>query len=319
MPDDAFWPEAPVPQVLSLTSLPPPVVDALLSRYLVTFADTVEKRKAILERGSSAEAVITNGGVGMSADQIAAMPHLKLIATIGVGAEAVDHEAAARRGIAVVNGRGTLENGVADHALALLLALTRNIPALDRAVRNGAPRPIRPPDGLTGKRMGVLGLGEIGLRIARRAEAFGLVVDYHNRKPRPDVPYAYHPDVRSLASASDFLVVACPGGEATRRLVDAPVLAALGPQARLINIGRGSVVDTEALIAALHNGVIAGAALDVFEGEPTPSPALAAAPHLILTPHVAAASPERIVAMGRRLIEAIDLHLQTPAIPGALS
>lgn len=299
-------------EVLSLTPLPPQVRAAIEQRYALTFATD-----GVLE-GQGARAVITNGSRGVSAQQIAALPNLAVIATIGVGAEAVDEAAARRRGIPVVTGRGTLEDGVADHALALLLALAREIPAFDEAVRGRLPRPNRTPVSLTGKRLGILGLGEIGQRIAIRAEAFGLIVGYHNRAPRARIPYVYYEDALTLAEESDFIVIAAPGGDETRHLVDADFLVALGTTGRLVNIGRGSIVDTKALIDALEDGVIAGAALDVFEGEPQPSPRLAAAPNLILTPHIAALSPERIAAMGRRLLETLDATFasQTPALEG---
>lgn len=308
-----------MPDVLTLTRLPPAVHQAVASRYALAEAVDAAARAAVFAEPhalSGVQAVITNGGVGVRADEIAVLPSLKVISTIGVGSEAVDHAAAQARGITVTDGRGTLEEGVADHAMALLLALLRDIPAFDRALRHGGPRPTRTPAAVAGKRLGVLGLGDIGRRIARRAEVFSLSVGYHNRKPRSDAPYAYHTSPLALAEASDILLVATPGGAQTRSLVDERVIAALGPSGYLVNIGRGSVVDTAALVEALRRGVIAGAALDVFEGEPDPPAWLASAPNLILTPHQAANSPERVVAMTRRLLESLGAHVQGPQIHG---
>lgn len=300
-------------QILVLTGLPEPVKAAIQTLYDVVDARDPAVRSALLAAGSNAQAVITNGGIGLTAAEIAALPDLKAILTIGVGAEAVDHEAAQLRGVPVISARGTVEDGVADHALALLLALARDIPAFDRATRGEGGQPARLPISLTGKRLGLIGLGEIGLRIAQRARAFGISVAYHNRSRRPDLAYAWKPDVRTLAAASDFLVVACPGGEATRHLVDAAVLRELGSGGLVVNIGRGSVIDTEALIDALDAGAIAGAALDVFEGEPRPSARLRSAPNLILTPHIAAQSPERVTALATHLVTHLHARLSAAA------
>jgi D-3-phosphoglycerate dehydrogenase len=163
--------------------------------------------------------------------------------------------------------------------------------------------------------MGIFGLGHIGRRIARRAEGFEMTVGYHSRHRRDDVPYAYHDSVATLAEASDVLVVAAPGGAATRHAVNAAVLAALGRDGYLVNIGRGSVVDTAALIAALTAGGIAGAALDVMEGEPTPDPHLLQAPRLVLTPHIGGRSPEATAAGQKLLLDNLAAHFTGRPLP----
>jgi lactate dehydrogenase-like 2-hydroxyacid dehydrogenase len=181
--------------------------------------------------------------------------------------------------------------------MALLLGIARGVHLLDGAVKAGhweSVRAARPA--IHGKRLGILGLGNIGAKIARRASGFDMDIGYHTRQPRAGLPYRHFPDALALATHSDYLVLACPGGQATRHLVDAAVLEALGPTGFLINIARGSVVDTAALVSALQAGGIAGAALDVFEGEPALPAAMRDLPNLLLTPHVSGRSPESLQA-----------------------
>lgn len=150
---------------------------------------------------------------------------------------------------------------------------------------------------LAGKRLGVLGLGAVGMAIAKRASlGFGMPVGYHSRQARSEVDYTWFPDARALAHNSDVLVIATPGGDGTRQLVDAAVIEALGPQGFVVNVARGSVVDTAALVDALATGRLAGAGLDVFEDEPNVPEPLKALPNVVLTPHVAGLSPDAVKA-----------------------
>jgi len=243
--------------------------------------------------GAAIRAVVPNGARGLPAVEMPALPGLERIACYGAGHENVDLAAARQRGVAVTSAPGANSDTVADHALGLMLAVARDIPARDRAVRAGgwdAIRGARPT--LTGATLGLLGLGQIGARIARRAAAFDMRVVYHTPKAKPDVPWAYAATPASLAEQSDFLVLACPGGPATRHVVDAGVLAALGRGGFLINVARGSVVDSAALLAALSARTIAGAGLDVWDGEPDFPPALLQSPLVVLTPHMSGRSPE---------------------------
>ena len=225
---------------------------------------------------------------------IAALPKLRLIAAYGVGVDKIDLAAARARGIAVTNSPGPTDGCVADMAWALLLAAARGVVAGDRFVRAGAWHaglfPLMPR--LHHRRMGILGLGRIGREIARRAVGFDMQVSYHNRRPAPGVPYVYRDSVYALAEDADVLMVACPGGEATRNLVDAGVLRALAPRGILVNIARGSIVDEDALIAALETGGIAAAGLDVFAHEPEVPARLAALDNVVLTPHRAGGTIE---------------------------
>ncbi len=271
----------------------------LRQRFEVIDAPTAALRaQAVAEHGADIQVVLTIGAVGLRADEIAAMPRLGFAAALGAGYENIDVAAAKARGIALANGAGTNDACVADHAMALLLASVRALPQQEKALRAGVWRdalPLRPS--VNGRRLGILGLGTIGMRIARRAAAFDMQVGYHNRRARPDAEgYSYFDSVLALADWADFLVVAAPGGPGTRHIVNAEVLQALGPQGHLVNIARGSLVDTAALAQALAAGQLGGAALDVYESEPHPPKELLEFPNVILTPHIAGWSPESVQA-----------------------
>lgn len=254
--------------------------------------------------------VLTNGATGFTAAEMDALPKLEIICAIAVGTEAIDVAAARARGIVVTHGPGTNAPSVADHAMALMLALLRDIPRLDAAVKSGEWMGVRwPRPMVSGRRLGILGLGEIGAMIAARAEGgFGMEIAYHNRRPREGVAHRWLPSVQALAEWAEVLLIAAPGGAATRHLVDAAALAALGPQGYLVNIGRGSVVDQAALIEALRENRIAGAAIDVVDGEPEVPDAMRALPNLIITPHIAGRSPEAILATASLVVANLQAH-----------
>lgn len=271
----------------------------LRERFEVIDAPTAALRaEAVAAHGADIEVVLTIGAVGLRAEEISAMPRLGFVSALGAGYENIDVAAAKARGIALANGAGTNDACVADHAMALLLASVRALPQQEQALRAGVWRdalPLRPS--VNGRRLGILGLGTIGMRIARRAAAFDMEVGYHSRRIRPDAgAYAYFDSVLSLATWADFLVVAAPGGPSTRHIVNAQVLQALGPQGHLVNIARGSLVDTAALAKVLADGQLGGAALDVYESEPHPPRELLDFPNVILTPHIAGWSPESVQA-----------------------
>ncbi|AGA74581.1 2-hydroxyacid dehydrogenase [Pseudomonas plecoglossicida] len=250
------------------------------------------RAEAIQRHAHEVDAVLTRGPLGLTASEIDTLSKLQIICVIGAGYEQVDLAAAAARGITVTNGAGANAEAVADHTLALLLALLRDIPRADASTRRGEWNRVISPS-VSGKRLGILGLGAVGLAIARRAHlGFAMPVSYHSRTPRQDVPYTWYDSPQHLADAVDILVVATPGGANTRHLVDAQVLEALGAEGYLVNIARASVVDTQALVAALQHGQLAGAALDVFDDEPAVPDALKALGNTVLTPHVAGQSPE---------------------------
>jgi lactate dehydrogenase-like 2-hydroxyacid dehydrogenase len=274
--------------------------------HLILAPTPAERTEAIKRHGAQIDAVLTRGPLGLYGNEIAALPNLKIICVIGAGYEMVDLQAAADRGITVTNGAGVNASSVADHAMALLLSLVRDIPRCDAAVRRGEwPKIMRPS--LAGKRLGILGLGAVGMAIAKRASAgFDMSVCYHNRQHRSDVPYDFCSTPTELARASDFLIIATPGGLGTQHLVNSQVLDALGPKGFLVNIARASVVVTADLITALEQRRIAGAALDVFDAEPKVPDTFKSLTNVILTPHVAGLSPEAtqgtVELVGRNLM-----------------
>ncbi|MFY0479790.1 2-hydroxyacid dehydrogenase [Achromobacter marplatensis] len=277
--------------------------------FHILYAPTAQARaQAIQDHGAEIRVVLTRGATGFRADEMAALPKLELVCSLGVGYENIDLAAAAARGIIVTNGPGANAVSVADHAMALLLGAARHLPQADAWVRQGHWSGFMGPQ-VTGKRLGILGLGTIGLEIAKRgANGFGMSVGYYNRRARPDSGYTYFDSPRALAAASDFLVVATPGGAGTRHLVNADVLDALGPTGYLVNIARGSVVDTVALIAALAEKRIAGAGLDVVDGEPHVPDALKQLGNVVLTPHSAGRSPEAVAATVALFLQNATAH-----------
>lgn len=276
--------------------------DAHLSQLAQSFdvlyaPDAARCAEALAAHGPRVQAVLTVGAIGLSAAQMQAMPQLRWVGALGAGYENIDVAYARAHGIAVSNGAGTNDQCVADHAFGLVIAAVRGLVRLDRLTRQGVWRNDIPlPPNVSGKRLGILGLGTIGQKIARRAQAFDMPVGYHNRRPKDGVDFTYFDSVLALAQWADVLLVATPGGAGTRHLVDAPVIAALGPQGYVVNIARGSVVDTAALAQALRTGALAGAGLDVYESEPLPPAELLDLDNVVLTPHVAGWSPEAVQA-----------------------
>lgn len=268
-----------------------------------------ERDALIAAEGGRFRAVLTIGSIGLTAAEIAAMPRLELVCAMGAGYEAIALDAARARGIVLANGAGTNDDCVADHAFGLLIGAMRHVRTLDRLCREGVRRETIPhPPNVSGKRLGILGLGTIGQKIARRAAGFDMEIGYHNRQPREAVPHRYFDSVQALAGWADILVVATPGGAGTRHLIDARILDALGSKGFLINISRGSVVDTEALAAALREGRIAGAGLDVYESEPLPPEPLIGLDNVLLTPHMAGWSPEATQASLDRFMANAEGH-----------
>ncbi|MES2104575.1 MAG: 2-hydroxyacid dehydrogenase [Pseudomonadota bacterium] len=293
------------PYILSLISMQPTFIADLQQHYrLIELAQVTELGRLPADQLQEIRAVVTNGSTGLSATQMELLPRLRLAYSYGAGHENIDVAAAAQRGIAVTHAPGVNNATVADHALALMLAISRGLPQLDRAVKAGGwlqnrkPRPT-----VNGKRLGLLGMGNIGELIARRAAAFDMQVAYHTRRPRPELPYQYVGSINALAACSDYLILACPGGAATQHLVNREVLENLGSQGFLINIARGSVVDTAALMEALQGKLIAGAALDVIEDEPALPPQASQMDNLIITPHISGRSPEAQQAQHHALME----------------
>ena len=246
---------------------------------------------------------MTDGHRGLTAEQVAKLPNLRLVASGSAGLEGIDRAALKARGIPLTNPATALAEEVADVAMMLLLAGWKALPALDAHVRTGAWARAEFPLGraLQGRTLGILGLGTIGSAVAKRAEPFGLRIAYTTRHPKP-VPYDHEPSLLRLAERSDILVVIVPGGPETKGMVDREVLDALGPEGLLVNVARGSVVDEPALIEALEQGRLGAAALDVMWNEPRPDPRLDRLPNTVLTPHIGSATRETRDAMSANVL-----------------
>ena len=264
--------------------------------------------------------VVTTGGSGAKADLINGLPNLKIIACWGTGYEGVDLKAAAARSVKVTYSPGANASTVADMALALLLDSVRRVAFCDRFVRTGdweKPPHVRPERvrGLTGRKVGILGLGEIGFKIARRLDAFETEVCYHNRRQRPDAPWRYFDRLIDMARHCDVLMVALRADAANRRIVSAEILDALGPEGHVINITRGSVIDEAALIEALQQGRIAGAGLDVFEREPHVPETLRLCSNVVLTPHMGGGCIEAAIAMSNAVLRNVEAYAAGRPLP----
>jgi lactate dehydrogenase-like 2-hydroxyacid dehydrogenase len=256
---------------------------------------------------ASVRAIITRSNCVVPAEVVERLPSLGMIATCGVGYDLIPLELAARRNIVVSNTPDVLNDAVAELCVGLLFALLRRIPEGDRFTRSGAWRQGAFPLGvsLAGKRVGIAGLGRIGKEIAKRLAPFGVTLAYYGRSDQR-LAWRFEPDLQQLARDSDILVLCAPGGPATEHLVDAAVLDALGPQGYLVNVARGSVVKEDDLIAALAGRAIAGAALDVFDGEPDIDPRFFGLDNVVLAPHVGSATSETRMAMARLTLD--NLH-----------
>lgn len=251
------------------------------------------------------------GEAHLTPEVLQGFPNLGLIAVMTAGYEGVDVAWCRAHGIQVTYAGGVNADDVADHAMGLLLASSRDMHEQDRAIRDGRWRledRLLPQPSLTGRRLGIVGLGYIGAAIARRAEPFKLQVSWWGPRPK-NAPWPRAESLLALAQGSDILMVACPGGPETQGLVSAEVIAALGPDGMLVNVARGSVVDEDALIAALKSGGLRRAALDVFREEPTPSERWVDVPHTLLTPHRAGGTTEGVPNMVGLALENIRLFL----------
>jgi lactate dehydrogenase-like 2-hydroxyacid dehydrogenase len=277
-----------------------------------------------INRRAGVNALITIGTIGADGPFMDTFPDLKLICCFGSGHESVDVAAAKARGIKVTNTVGANASTVADLALALLLASIRNVVTGDRLVRAGEWRGKNAASllfsrGLTGRKIGVLGLGAIGRKIAERCAAFETEVGYFNRSNKPDAPWRHFDTLLDLAEWADVLMVAHRADETNRHMVNAEVMKALGTDGHIVNISRGSAIDEDALIEALKNGTIAGAGLDVFEDEPRVRPELMALPNVVLTPHIGGGTREAFAAMSDAVLANVDAFFSGKPLPNEVT
>ena len=258
------------------------------------------------------QALVSTGSVGVSDALMAALPRLSLFCCYGTGYERVDLAAARKRNIIVTHGADANAPDVAEMAMGILLASTRRIVRADKMIRRGdwtkrIPNRFGAIAGMSGGKLGILGLGAIGMEIAKRAKGFDVEIAYCNRNKRTDVDFGYFPNVIELATWADYLVVALRSDASNRHIINADVLRALGPRGHVVNISRGWAVDEAALADALRNNVIEGAALDVFDEEPYEGTELLPIDNLVMTPHFGGGTEHaqhRMTALVRRNLDA---------------
>lgn len=308
------------PRVLQYGKMPLPQLDAELAQaYEVhLLSEQSDPDRFLAEQGAQFPYLVTSAAMGLPARVVEALPALQFVSSFGVGFDALDREALLRRGARVGYTPGVLDDCVADMAWALLLDTARGLSAADRFVRRGdwPGRRFGIQTRVSGKRLGIFGMGRIGSAVARRAAGFDMEVAYHNRRPVDGSPHRYLASLLELARWSDFLVITAAGGEHTQHLVSTEVLDALGPQGFLVNVARGSVVDEAALVEALRSGRVAGAGLDVFEDEPRPHPDLLTLDNAVLAPHVASGTHETRRAMADLVLHNLQQFIATgrPAV-----
>jgi lactate dehydrogenase-like 2-hydroxyacid dehydrogenase len=303
------------PVVLALDSLPPFLTGPLSEHF--DFHAHPQDPATFEQIAPLARGLVGRGETVLTGEMMKRFPKAEIVAIFGVGYDGIEVAAARERGIVVTHTPNVLTDDVADLALALMLAVSRRILPSDRHVRSGAwlQGPVPLARKVSGARLGIVGLGRIGSAIAKRAEAFGMSIAYTKRTVDPLVSYNYYPTVEALAAEVDFLVVAAFGGPTTRGLIDAKVLDALGPKGYLINIARGSVVDETALVAALKEGRIAGAGLDVFVSEPNAPAELFALDNVVLTPHIGSATTTSRQAMADLTFANLVAHFSGKPLP----
>lgn len=317
------------PDVLVMYPARPGAMAQLAEAYNLHRYDEATEKEAFLDAaGPLCTAIVTNGHATLTRDHLARLPRVEIVACSSAGFEAIDVAALAERGIGFTNTSAALVDDVADTALMLTLAARRQLVAAHDYVRSGdwGRKGMYPLlTAVNGLRAGIVGLGNIGMAIARRFEPLRLEIGYTARGPKP-VTYWHFPDVLSLAGWADILVVAVPGGAGTEGLVGRAEIEALGPGGTLVNIARGSVVDEPALVAALGSGRLGSAGLDVFLNEPDPDPALISLDNVTLYPHHASGTVETRDAMAQLVVDNLAAHfagrsLLTPVLQprGALS
>jgi len=301
-------------EILQVSPLPPFMMKALQEADYIVHDHTHIKDPGAL---SKVTAIVGTGAAKVDKKLLMMLPHVKLIAICGVGYDGVDVSAAMEKGIVVTHTPGVLTDDVADLAMGLLLSIGRRLPHADKFVRNGdwVDDVFALTHKVSGARLGVVGMGRIGRAIAKRAVAFDMRIAYTGREAKADLPYAFYESVTELAALVDYLVVAVPGGDRTKNLIDAAVLKALGNKGYLINIARGSVVDQPVLVQALKDKAIAGAALDVFWDEPVIDTELRRLPNVVLTPHIASATVETRQAMVALTMDNLAAFYLKKAVP----
>lgn len=305
------------PEILLIEPMMPEVEAQLDAAYRVhRLFQAKDPATFVAEVAPAVRGIATGGAHGVANDVFDALPKLEIIAINGIGTDAVDLERARARGVRVTTTPGVLTDDVADLAIGLMVAVSRRICVGDRFAREGRwPHAHLPLSGkVSGKRLGVFGLGHVGRAIARRAEGFDMPIAYSERHP-VESAYRFVATLEELARDSDFLVIAASAGPATNGIVNRRVLDALGPRGILINVARGAIVDEEALVAALAEGRLGGAGLDVFAHEPNVPEALWSMDNVVLQPHQASATVETRRAMADLVLANLAAHFAGKELP----
>jgi lactate dehydrogenase-like 2-hydroxyacid dehydrogenase len=306
------------PEILLTVPIYAPVLAQLEREYTVHRLWQAADAEAFLrERGSGVRAVVTTGFAGFRGGHIDALPGLELIACFGNPRGTIDRAVTTKRGIAVTNTPDSISAAVAELAAGMAVAVMRGICASDRFVRSGRWLQGAPPAGTTleGKTCGIVGLGQIGSETAKRLASFAMSISYYGPRRKPQVPYAYVADLETLARTADCLVVTCPSTPETRHLIDSRILDALGPDGFLVNVARGAIVDEDALISALRENRIGGAALDVYRDEPRVPSALLEMDNVVLLPHIGSTTKEIRDERGRKLLANLRAHFSGQPLP----
>jgi D-3-phosphoglycerate dehydrogenase len=310
------------PEILLMGPYPAWDLEDLESNYKVHRLWEAADRAAFLrEVGGNVQAVATRGEIGASAELMKALPRLEIVSCYGVGTDAIDLSHAKANGIRVTNTPNVLTSDVADIGVGLLLAVARQIPQADRYVRDGRWRNanMHLVTRVHGKKAGIVGMGRIGVEVAKRLAAFDCPIAYFDINQRDDLPYTFVSDLTALAEQSEFLIITLAGGASTQGIINVDILRALGRDGILINISRGSTVDESALLDALERNVIKGAGLDVFWNEPNIDERFLTLENVVLQPHHASGTVETRQAMGKLVRDNLAAHfarqpLLTPVI-----
>ncbi|OAY36667.1 glyoxylate/hydroxypyruvate/pyruvate reductase 2KGR [Manihot esculenta] len=300
----------------------PYLLEQLEKRFtLYKLQNAPDKTQFINSHKNSIRAIVGSGGFGADAKLIDQLPKLEIISSHSVGLDKVDLPKCKEKGIRVTNTPDVLTDDVADLAIGLMLAVLRRLCESDRYVRSGKWKKgvYKLTTKFTGKSVGIIGLGRIGMAIAKRAEAFSCPISYYSRTEKRDVKYKYYPSVVELAANCQILVIACALTEETRHIVNREVINALGPMGVLINIGRGPHIDEPEMVSALLESRLGGAGLDVFEDEPNVPEQLFRLENVVLLPHVGTATVETRKAMADLVVGNLEAHfsnkpLLTPVV-----
>ncbi len=298
-------------EILQIAPMMPHVEAALNDAYKVhRYWEAQDKAVLLRENGANIRGVATNGHAGCAPEIIESLPNLEIIASYGVGYDAIDIPACKARNVRVANTPDVLNDAMAEITLGLMIALCRRIPQADAYTRAGRWTEANFPltGELTGAKAGILGLGRIGKEIARRCQAFRMQVVYHGRREQPYEAYPYYADLEAMARDVDWLIVIAPGSPETKGIVSRRIMEALGPQGNLVNVARGSLVDEAAMVELLQSGGLGGAALDVFADEPNVPEALFKLDNVVLSPHQGSATVKTRTAMGDLVVRNLAAH-----------